>query len=70
MWKYRIGTVVREKDGSYNGIFTGDSARPMYGHVIGFDTNGFEAILLIRWEDGGERARHPSNVLTEEEDVK
>lgn len=70
MWKYKIGTVVREKDGSHNGLYTGDDARPMYGHVIGFDTNGFESILMIRWEDGSERARHPNNVLTEEEDVK
>ncbi len=70
MWKYKIGTVVREKDGSCNGLYTGDDARPMYGHVVGFDTNGFEAILLIRFEDGSERSRHPSNVITEDEDVK
>ena len=69
MWKYKIGTVVREKDGSCNGLYTGDDARPMYGHVVGFDTNGFEAILLIRFEDGSERSRHPSNVFTEE-DIK
>ena len=67
MWKYKIGTVVQEKDGSHNGMYTGDDARPMFGHVIGFDSNGFEAILRVRWDDESERSIHPSNVITEED---
>jgi hypothetical protein len=70
MWKYKIGTVVREKDGSCNGMYTGADTRPMFGHVIGFDSNGFESILRVRWDDESERSIHPSNVFTEDEDVK
>lgn len=69
MWKWKIGTVVREKDGSHGGFYTGLDARPMFGHVIGFDSNGFEAILLVRWDDGSERSIHPDNVFTEEDGV-
>lgn len=69
MWKWKIGTVVREKDGSHGGFYTGLDARPMFGHVIGFDSNGFEAILLVRWDDGSERGIHPDNVFTEEDGV-
>ena len=69
MWKWKIGTVAREKDGSHGGFYTGLDARPMFGHVIGFDSNGFEAILLVRWDDGSERGIHPDNVFTEEDGV-
>ncbi len=48
MWKYKIGTVVREKDGSHGGMYSGLEARPMFGHVIAFDSNGYEAILRVR----------------------
>ena len=66
MWKYKIGTVVREKDGSHGGMYSGRAARPMFGHVIGFSSNVLtEAILRVRWDDESERSIHPSNVLTE-----
>ena len=64
MWKYKIGTVVREKDGTHRGMYSGLEARPMFGHVIGFSSNGYEAILRVRWDDESERSIHPSNVLT------
>lgn len=69
MWKYKIGTVVREKDGLHRGFYTGLDARPMFGHVVGFANNGFETILRVRWDDESERSIHPSNVLTEEDGV-
>ena len=69
MWKYKIGTVVREKDGSHSGMYSGREARPMFGHVIGFSSNGLESILRVRWDDESERSIHPSNVLTEEDGV-
>ena len=65
MWKYKIGTVVREKDGSHGGMYSRRAARPMFGHVIAFDSNGYEAILRVRWDDESERSIHPNNVLTE-----
>ena len=67
MWKYKIGTVVREKYGSHGGMYSGLEARPMFGHVIWFDSNEYEAILRVRWEDGSERSIHPNNVLTEDD---
>jgi hypothetical protein len=66
MWKYKIGTVVREIDGGWVKSF-GFRARPMFGHVVGFDQTPDEAILLVRWDDGSEQRIHPSNVLTEDE---
>lgn len=69
MWKWKIGTVVREKDGSHGGFYTGLDARPMFGHVIGFDNNPYETIIRVRWDDGSERSIHPHNVLTEEDGV-
>lgn len=68
MWKYKIGTVVRES----NMLGTLDYDRKAlmkFGHVIGFAQNTFETILWVRWEDGSEQEIHPTNVLTEE-DVK
>lgn len=64
MWKWKIGTVVREKDGSHS-MYSGLGARPMFGHVIGFDSNGYEAILRVRWDDWSIRSIHPDNVLKE-----
>lgn len=64
MWKYKIGTVVRQKD--HSSLGWGDIRRPMFGHVIGFANNGFgETILEIRWEDETTAITHPANVLTE-----
>ena len=65
MWKWKIGTVVREKDGSHGGFYTGLDARPMFGHVVGFANNGFETILRVQWDDESIRDIHPHNVLTE-----
>ena len=62
MWHWKIGTVVREIDGSRGGLITGPDARNMYGHVIGFSNNGIETILKVQWDDGSVRDIHPSNV--------
>lgn len=67
MWKWKIGTVVREIDGSRGGLIQGPDARDFYGHVIGFSNNGFEPILKIQWEDGRISEIHPSNVVHEED---
>lgn len=65
MWKYKIGTVVREKDGSHSGMYSGLEARPMFGHIVGFANNGYEAILKVQWDDESIRHIHPSNVFFE-----
>ena len=67
MWKYKIGTVVREKDGSWGGLHTGEDARPMFGHIVGFANNSFETILRVQWDDESIRDIHPSNVFFEGE---
>lgn len=67
MWKYKIGTVVQEKDGSHIGAYSGLDARAMFGHVVGFKNNGHETILEIKWDDGSTRLTHPFNVLAEED---
>jgi len=59
MWKYGIGKVVLQKETLAD--------RPMFGHVIGFDRNHYETILIVRWEDGSETTIHPANVITEED---
>lgn len=67
MWNYKIGSVVREKDGSAGGFFTGKDATPMFGHIVGFDRiewdSGYETILKVQWDDGTTRSIHPGNVL-------
>lgn len=65
MWKYKIGTVVREKDGSHGGLYSGLDARPMFGHIVGFSNNVYETILKVQWDDESIRAIHPSNVYFE-----
>jgi len=67
MWKYKIGTVVQEKNGSCKGLHKGLDARPMFGHIIGFANNGFETILRVEWDDVSVRYIHPSNVVFEED---
>jgi hypothetical protein len=56
MWKYKIGTVVREKD-----------ARPMFGHIVGFSNNGFQTILKVQWDDESVREIHATNIFVEGE---
>lgn len=68
MFDYAIGTVVREKDGSRGGIYSGNAVRDMFGHVVGFTINAFfETILVVKWDDGSEQQIHPNNVLTKEQ---
>jgi hypothetical protein len=67
MWKYKIGTVVQEKDGSWNRALSGEQARPMFGHIVGFANNGYETILKVQWDDESIRQIHPSNVVFEED---
>ena len=71
MWKYKIGTVVREKERDMLGLglYSEKDSKPMFGHVIGFYRveyqDFFETILIVRWEDGSEKSIHPTNVLIE-----
>jgi hypothetical protein len=71
MWKYKIGTVVREKERHTLGLnrYSKKVSKPMFGHVIGFDRveyqDFFETILVVKWEDGSEKSIHPTNVLIE-----
>jgi hypothetical protein len=78
MWKYKIGTVVREKerDALGLGLYSEKDSKPMFGHVVGFDRveydhseivydHCYETILRVRWEDGSEKPIHPTNVLVE-----
>ena len=71
MWKYKIGTVVREKarDALGLGLYSEKDSKPMFGHVVGFDRveydHCYETILRARWEDGSEGSIHPTNVLIE-----
>jgi hypothetical protein len=67
MWKYKIGTVVREKDGSCGGLHTGEDARPMFGHIVGFSNNGFQTILKVQWDDESVREIHATNIFVEGE---
>lgn len=64
MWKYKIGTVVKEKQSHTMDDETVDPYQ-MHGHVIGFSSNKFETILKVQWEDGSTRSIHHTNVIGE-----
>jgi hypothetical protein len=57
MFKYKIGTVVRDK------------YHKKYGHIVGFAENQYETctetILVVKWQDGREYKIHPNNVILE-----
>lgn len=65
MWKYKIGSVIREND-----IISAGRV-PRWGHVIGFSRveydDGYAVILKVRWDDGTETRISPGNVLLEDE---
>jgi hypothetical protein len=66
MWKYKIGTVVREKEGLWRSRYPSDAEfRPMFGHIVGFANNGHETTLKVQWDDAIVSNIHPSNVLFE-----
>jgi hypothetical protein len=71
MWKYKIGTVVRQKTPNENYIHRKKTRMMMFGHVIGFSQveydQYYETILVVKWEDGSEQRIHPNNVFTEED---
>jgi hypothetical protein len=78
MWKYKIGTVVRETERHVQ-LRCGDSKimlrQQMFGHIVGFAQAEYkndrghdrETILIVRWESGSEYRVPPQFVLTEQE---
>ena len=58
MWKYPIGTVVKDKYSNE------------WGHIVGFTKNiqqHPETTLVIKFSDGIKHAIHPSNVYVKED---
>ncbi len=60
--RYKLGTVV-----TYNVIERcGGDITPRasdFGHIIGFDTNSVdELVLSVKWADGEITSIHPTNV--------
>jgi hypothetical protein len=69
MFKYKIGTVVKNDElVSHGSFFPKNKDDPVYGHVVGFSrvehNEYFETVLIVRWDNGEEYPIHSNNVLT------
>ena len=59
--EFRIGTVVSKEPKGGN-----MKEEPLLGHITGFDRSIYgEAVIVVKWCDGTERAVHPGNLMIE-----